>query len=196
MPRRRLNLSDKDEDPIESRSSEANTSEDMDYKALKQALIEEKEKAETYLANWQRAEADFSNFKKRTDQEKQEMGNFAKSVLILNILPIIDDLDRAFISIPPKLEKLEWVNGIRLIQRKLKGILEGQGLSEIECLGKCFDPSFHEAIAHLEGEEGIVIEEVQKGYELKDKVLRPSKVVVGKGNGTEEEKSKEPGEHQ
>ena len=174
-------MSDSNEDLIESESSVADTSEDMDYEALKQALAEEKEKAETYLANWQRAEADFSNYKKRTDQEKQEMSNFANSVLILNLLPIIDDLDRAFSSIPPKLEKLDWVDGIRLIQRKLKGILEGQGLSEIECLGKCFDPCFHEAVAHLEGDEGQVIEEVQKGYEFKDKVLRPSKVVVGKG---------------
>ncbi len=188
---------DNNEDLTGNEPSMADTSDDMDYEALKQALAEEKEKTKTYLANWQRAEADFSNYKKRTEQEKEEIGHYAKSMLILNLLPIIDDLDRAFSSIPHKLEKLDWIDGIRLIQRKLKGILEGQGLSEIQCLGECFDPCFHEAVAHLEGDEGKVIEEVQKGYEFNDKVLRPSKVVVGKGTdkGEAEENQEEPPEN-
>ena len=148
---------------------------------LKEELNEEKEKAEKFKENWQRAEADFSNYKKRAEQEKSEIGTIACSAVILNLLPVIDDFSRAFASLPAELEGQDWVEGMRLIYRKLENILESQGLCGIECVGKCFDPHFHEAIAHLEGEDGIVLEEAQKGYTFKDRVLRPSHVVVGKG---------------
>ena len=159
-----------------------------DVELLKQALAEEKEKAETNLAGWQRAQADFINFKRRSEQEKKEISKFANSVLILNLLPIVDDLERAFNSIPPRLAKLSWVEGIRLIERKLQANLEAQGLSQIEALGKPFDPNFHEAVRQGKGKDGIVVEEVQKGYWLHDRVIRPTKVVVGSG---EEKEKKE-----
>ena len=158
-------------------------------KALKQALAEEKEKAKGYLANWQRAQADFINYKRRSEQEKGEIGNFAISVLILNLLPVLDDLERAFTSIPPRLAKLTWVDGISLIERKLKASLEAQGLSPIKAVGEPFDPHLHEAVRQDKGKEGIVIEEVQKGYRFHDRVIRPAMVVVG--NGEEEEKKEE-----
>jgi molecular chaperone GrpE len=149
--------------------------------SLKQKLDEEREKAEKYKENWQRAEADFSNYKKRAEQEKNEIGTSVCSALILNLLPVLDDFGRAFDSIPEEQEKEDWVEGMRLIYRKLQTTLESQGLCGIECKGKCFDPFYHEAIAHVEGEDGIVLEEAQKGYTFKDRVLRPSHVVVGKG---------------
>lgn len=152
-----------------------------DIETLKCNLAEEKEKANKYLANWQRAEADFSNYRKRTEQEKNETTTFANWALILNLLPVLDDLERAIASLPPKLANLTWVDGILLIHRKLRAILESQGLTEIEATGKPFEPSLHEAVAHLEGEEGMVLNEVQKGYKLKNKLLRPALVVVGKG---------------
>ena len=185
-------MTEKDEEKIENEDSETIEDDYKDAKNLKKALAKEREKAARYKTNWQKAEADLSNYKKRTEQEKNELTKFANSALILNLLPILDDLERAFASITPKLEKLDWVEGVRMIQRKLQSILENQGLSQIECIGKCFDPCFHEAVAHLEGEEGMVIDEVQKGYELKDKVLRPSMVVVGKGK--EEKPEDRPGE--
>lgn len=160
-----------------------------DIEALKQALAEEKEKAEGYLANWQRAQADFINYKRRSEQEKEEIAKFANATLMLNLLPILDDLERAFISIPPHLTRLTWVDGIRLIERKLQASLEVQGLSPIKALGEPFDPKLHEAAMHGKGKEGIVIEELQKGYKLHDRVIRPAMVVVG--NGEEEEKKKE-----
>jgi molecular chaperone GrpE len=152
-----------------------------DIEILKRNLADEKEKSNKYLANWQRAEADFSNYKKRTDQEKSDMTAFANWALILNLLPIVDDMERAIASLPPKLANLTWVDGVLLIHRKLKAIFESQGLTEIETTGKPFDPSIHEAVAHIEGEEGMVLNEAQKGYKLKNKVLRPALVVVGKG---------------
>ena len=160
-----------------------------DIEALKQALAEEKAKAEANLANWQRAQADLINYKRRSEQEKEEIGQFANSILILNLLPILDDLERAFTSIPPRVAKLAWVDGIRLIERKLRASLEGQGLSQIKALGEPFDPKLHEAVMNGKGKEGIVIDELQKGYKLHDRVIRPARVVVG--NGEEEETREE-----
>jgi len=175
-------------EPEEEQNSEAEpeVTEIEDIETLRQALAEEKAKAEANLAGWQRAQADFVNYKRRSDQEKEEIGKFANSVLVLNLLPILDDLERAFISIPPRLAKLSWVDGIRLIERKLWAIVEAQGVSQIKALGEPFDPRFHEAVRQDKGKEGIVIEEVQKGYQLHDRVIRPTMVVVG--NGEEEEK--------
>ncbi len=130
----------------------------IEIKELRQALTEEKEKAEKYLANWQRAQADFVNYKRRAEQEKDELGKYANSALILKLLPFLDDLERALASAPPELAEVNWVSGIRLIERKLLTSLESQGVSIIKALGEPFDPRFHEAIRQDTGEEGIVIE--------------------------------------
>jgi len=159
-----------------------------DIETLKQALAEEKEKAEGYLANWQRAQADFINYKRRSEQEKEEISKFANAVLMRSLLPILDDLERAFIAIPPHLAGLTWVEGISLIERKLQASLEAQGLSLIKARGEPFDPKLHEAAMYAKGKEGMVIEELQKGYKLQDRVIRPAMVVVGNG---EEEKKEE-----
>jgi len=168
---------------------EQGVAEAEDIEALKQSLAEEKAKVEANLAGWQRAQADFINYKRRSEQEKEEIGKFANSILMLSLLPILDDLERAFAAIPPRLTKLGWVDGIRLIDRKLRASLESQGLSQIEALGEPFDPNLHEAAMHAKGKEGIVVEELQKGYKLHDRVIRPTMVVVG--NGEEEEKKEE-----
>ncbi len=156
-----------------------------DIEALRQALAEEKAKAEANLAGWQRAQADFTNYKQHSKQEKEASIKFANSLLMLNLLPILDDLERAFASTPHRPAKHSWIDGIRLIERKLQATLKAQGLSPIKALGKPFDPHLHEAIRQDKGKEGIVIEEVQKGYKFHDRVIRPSRVVVG--NGEEED---------
>ncbi|MFC2059997.1 nucleotide exchange factor GrpE [Chloroflexota bacterium] len=155
--------------------------------ALKQTLAEEKEKTESYLANWQRAQADFVNYKRRSEQEKEELRKFANSVLMISLLPALDDLERAFSSVPPRLAKLDWLEGIRLIERKLRTTMEAQGLSQIEALGKPFDPHLHEAMRQDKGEEGIIVAELEKGYRLYDRVIRPTKVIVGNGAEEKEE---------
>ena len=150
-------------------------------RVLKQALAEEKAKAESYLASWQRAQADFINYKRRSEQEKEEISHFASLVLILNLLPVLDDFERALAALPTNQVELSWLEGIKLIVRKLQTSLETQGLSSIQAIGEPFDPRFHEAIRQDKGKEGIVIEEVHKGYKFHDKIIRPSKVVVGNG---------------
>jgi len=177
------------QDPDKEENPEATEVENIE--ALKQALAEEKAKVETNLAGWQRAQADFVNYKRRTEQEKEEISKFANATLILNLLPILDDLERAFTSIPHNLAKLSWVDGIKLIERKLQATIEIQGLSPIKALGEPFDPNLHEAAMHGKGKEGTVIEELQKGYKLHDRVIRPAMVIVGNGEEDEEKKEEE-----
>jgi len=155
-----------------------------DLETLKQALAEANARAEANLAGWQRAQADFINYKRRSEQEKAETIQFANSVIMLSLLPILDDFERAFVAIPASLEKMSWVDGIKLVERKLWAHLEAQGLSVIKAVGEPFDPNLHEAVRQDKGKEGIVIEELQKGYKLHDRILRPTMVVVG--NGEEE----------
>ncbi len=152
-----------------------------DAEALKEALCQEKAKAESYLANWQRAQADYINYKKRADQERGEATKFANALLIANLLPVVDDFERALSCTPDNLGGLSWVDGLRLIYRKMVAVLESQGLSEIKALGETFDPNLHEAALHGEGEVGKVVSVLQKGYKLNDKVIRPAVVMVGEG---------------
>ena len=154
--------------------------EQNDIESLNKALSEANEKAEANLAGWQRERADFNNYKKRVEQEKKDSVNWGNAELIKSILPVIDDMERAFSMIDHKFKSETWVEGFRQIQRKLQDVLRSQGCTEIECLGQPFDPNIHEAIAYDDGDEGKIINEHRKGYKIKDKVLRASQVVVGR----------------
>jgi len=155
--------------------------ETNDVDSLHKALAEEKQKAEQYLANWQRAQADYVNFKRRTEQERAENTKQANAFLLANLLPVLDDFERALQNIDPKLAGLPWADGVNLIYRKFRATLENEGLTGIEAVGKDFDPKFHEAVLQVPGEEGKVLAELEKGYMLGDRLLRPAKVKVGKG---------------
>ena len=171
-----------DAQPPEVGSSRAQAAAEPEtLEAAKALLQQEKEEAQRFLANWQRAEADFVNYKRRVEQERGEAMRIANAVLIINILPVLDDLERALVSLDIRLVGLTWFDGIRLIYRKLQLVLENAGVSQIEAEGQPFDPRFHEAVMYGEGEEGKVVAEVQRGYKLNDRVLRPAMVVVGKG---------------
>ncbi len=161
--------------------------ENEDMESLRQVLAEEQAKAEANLAGWQRTQADFMNFKRRSEQDRVEYTRFANASLMLEILPVLDDLERALEHVPAKLAGIAWVDGVNLIYRKFKASLEAQGLTQIEALGKPFDPNLHEAVRQDKGKEGIIIEEILKGYQLHDKVIRPTLVVVGNGEDTEKE---------
>ncbi len=156
---------------------------------LEEQLAKAKEDAQKYLGNWQRAEADFQNFKRRVEQERSESRRFASAALIINVLPILDDLERALGSLDARLAGMTWFEGIALIHRKLLVLLDNAGVTPIQAEGQQFDPSLHEAVTHVDGEDGKVLTEVQRGYKLHDRVLRPTMVVVGKGKeaATEEE---------
>ena len=174
-------------------SSHGRLPAEHDVEKLKKELEDEKKKAETFLANWQRAAADFQNYKRRTDQERQETAQFANAALIMNILPVLDDLERALTNVDVNLAGLTWIDGIRFIYRKFQVILEAAGVKPIESEGKDFDPRYHEATMSGEGEEGKVVAEVQRGYLLGERVIRPAMVVVGNGSEAREGRPHEGG---
>jgi molecular chaperone GrpE len=173
--------------PAETPAEEPTSAPDSPEERV--ARLEEDSKR--YLDNWRRAEADLQNFKKRMEQDRSETTRFAGASLIINLLPIVDDFERAFQSLDGHIAGMTWFDGIRLIYRKLIALLESAGVRPINTEGETFDPRFHESVAEVEGEDGKVVSEIQRGYMLHDRVLRPAMVVVGKG-GTKTEPEGEP----
>src|SRR2546428_7586452 len=138
-----------------------------------------------------RMAADFANYRKRNEAERTEFAKFAKSDCIAKLLDVLDGCDRALATIPDELKGTAWVEGMWLIERKLRAILEAEGLSPVESLGQPFDPYQHDAVAHVPSEqpEGTVIQEHQKAYRLHDKVIRPALVTVSSGSEKKENNS-------
>jgi molecular chaperone GrpE len=161
--------------------------ESVETEELKKALAEEKSKCELNLARWQRAQADFVNFKRYAEQEKSDTCKFANTNLLLNILPVIDDFERAIAAIPHSEAKHKWVEGLKLIERKLQDTFQKQGVEPIKAVGEEFDPRYMEAITCGKGKKDIVLVELEKGYKLYDKVIRPAKVIVGSGEEAKKE---------
>jgi molecular chaperone GrpE len=172
-------------------NSEATADSEQD---LTKQLAYAKQKADDYLDGWKRSQADFVNYKRRAEQERLEMGVYANTQLILALLPVLDDFERAFDAVSHKHVKTDWVEGVKLVERKFKTILETQGLSQIKATGEVFDPNLHDAVMQTKGEDGVVVKEFEKGYKLQDKIIRHSKVAVGNGEPLEESKktNKEP----
>lgn len=170
-----------EEDKVVSESEASELAED-DIESLKEAVVQEKEKAERYLDNWQRTEADFRNYKAREEKQKKELIDWANSTLVCDILPVLDAFDRAFEEVTPTDKELSWITGFRQIQKMLLDVLIKHGLDEMKCVGETFDPNFHEAVVQQDGVEDVILDEVRKGYKLKDKLLRAPQVVVGKGS--------------
>lgn len=141
----------------------------------------EKESAE-HRDQWLRAVADYKNFKRRADQERAELIRSASATLLLKLLPVMDDLERAIDGVTPEVAASPWYGGFRLIPQKLAAVLESEGVTPISAQGMEFDPTQHEAVIYEEaaGQEGKVIADLQRGYKLRDRVLRPSMVKVGK----------------
>jgi len=149
-----------------------------EFEALKKQLEENQAQAAEYKDGWQRAVADFQNYRKRVERENSGVYQNALAEIIKSYLPIVDDLERALQSRPAD---LAWVEGIELIYRKLQAILEAEGVKRIEAEGNVFDPNLHEAISQepAEGQEsGRVIAVVQNGYMLGERVIRPAIVRV------------------
>ena len=150
---------------------------------LKALLEDERQKAQAYMQNWQRAAADYQNFKRRVEEERAETSRFANAALLINLLPLLDDLERALQTVDSHLAGLTWVDGIRLILRKFQAVMDMAGVQEIQADGQTFDPAVHEAVAQQPGDENKVLSVVQKGYKLGDRVIRPAMVIVGSGEG-------------
>ena len=151
---------------------------------LEEQLAQAQAKAAEYLDGWQRATADLSNARKRMQREQADFQAAAVIRTLDKLLPIVDDVDRAFTVVPADQTNSDWVNGFRMIQRKLQALLEGEGVTFIATEGQTFDPALHHAVTHEAADgytEGQIIAEVGRGFRLGDRVLRPSMVRVAKG---------------
>jgi molecular chaperone GrpE len=151
-------------------------------------LTELKEQAARASENWERllrTTADFDNFKKRAAREKQEAIKYANEGLMLKLVPVLDSLDMALGAAqaagPETGQSLQ--SGVRMVCQQIKSVLLEAGLEEVDALGKPFDPNLHEALSQTETSdvsEGQVVQQLRKGYKLRDRLLRPASVVVSK----------------
>jgi molecular chaperone GrpE len=143
-------------------------------------LEQAKARADESTYNWQRSAADFANYKRRMEEDRSLLAQAGTAVLISKLLAVQDDFDRALANVPDEVHE-GWLEGIRLVERKLRSVLESEGVTPIEALGQPFDPNLHEAVVHEPTDlhpDNTVIEELQRGYRLGDRVLRPSLVKV------------------
>ncbi len=164
-------------EPIEAEEKPAESDPAEEKPEAKNPLAEAEAKAEQYLGMARRLQADFDNYRKRTERDNAEFRKYACSSIVTDMLTVVDDLDRALSYVK---EENDFVTGIRGVRANLMKILEANGLKEIPAEGD-FDPNYHEALAAVEGEEdGKIAEVFQKGYSLNGKVIRFSKVIVTK----------------
>jgi molecular chaperone GrpE len=151
---------------------------------LEVQLAEAGKKAAEYLDGLQRSQAAFANYRKRTEAEQVSWRSVANAALLARFLPVLDDFERAFRALPADFEGQSWLDGITLIRRKVAGILEAENVQPIVLQpGDAFDPLYHQAVFYQEVagfEEGQIVAEVERGYILGERVLRPSSVVVAK----------------
>lgn len=144
-------------------------------------LAAAREEAARNLEGWQRTQAEFANARKRMEKQRADAYVDANIELVRKLLPVVDDMDRALQSAPRQVQDDAWFSGLVLVDRKFGSVLESLQVEPIEALGQPFDPNFHEAIGQEptnEYENGIVSREMQKGYRLGDRVIRPSLVYV------------------
>jgi molecular chaperone GrpE len=153
-----------------------------DIEQLKGELDASRSKADEFLAGLQRERAEFTNYRRRTSEEREAMLGLAGEDLIRKVLAIADDFDLAIDNRPPELAGHAWVDGVTAIDRKLRALLDSEGVRPVEAEpGRAFDPREHEAIATVPGTgraEGEIVDVVRRGYKLRDRVLRPALVAV------------------
>jgi molecular chaperone GrpE len=165
---------------VDSRASSAINAEQAVPHSVDPELQAARDEAQANFARYQRLAADFENYKRRTRQELADRTQYANEELLRKLLPILDNLHRALDHAPEGVDR-NWFDGLRTVVRQFEDTLQAQGVSPIPAVGEKFDPSKHEAIAREETdehEEGTVVEEMQPGYRLHERVLRPTLVKV------------------
>lgn len=166
------------EDSSEENSTEPNSKEEL------KTMIEKLECEKAELVNLsQRLQADFENFRRRTRGEKEELLKYGAEGLITKLLPVLDNFERGIAAAQDKEEAKGYLEGVEMIFRQFMQVLENEGLEAIEAVGCSFDPNYHEAVMQVDSEDAeknTVLEELQKGYLLKGKLIRPSMVKVAK----------------
>ena len=150
---------------------------------LEQQLEAAARRAEEAEAGWQRARADFANFRRRQEQERAERAGLANDSLLMKVVGLADDFDLAIEHVPAEARGTPWLEGIDAIDRKLRQLLESEGVKPMQVEGQPFDPREHDAISYEEATDvpdGTVIRELQRGYTIRDRVMRPALVAVAR----------------
>ncbi len=171
-------IAEQDAEPVATPAAEFELPEGAN---LLQMLIEAQKEARINEDGWQRARAEFANYKKRNERERRELFQRAALDTLKSLLPIIDDFDRAFESVPAAFSEDPWIGGVSMIQRKFRTLLEQYEVEALDPTGGPFDPNLHQAIGAEDSDEvesGHVIETLQKGYRAGEHVLRLALVKV------------------
>jgi molecular chaperone GrpE len=154
---------------------------------LERELAAERERATDYMQQWQRAQADHANARRRAQQEQEQLTSIVFAQTSALLLPALDSLERAFRTLPETLQHLSWIDGIALVEMQLRRALEAQGVTPFEPkAGDALDPARHQAISQMQSAhhaEGAIVEVVQRGYEWRGQVLRPALVSVARPPG-------------
>lgn len=165
------------------KNQEPETPKEQAPEDFKKQLEEAEVKKAEYLAGWQRARADFLNYKKDEMERIKLLMDYAGEEMILKILPLLDNLELAGKNLPQDLKDNEYVKGLLQIKTQFEDFLKAQSVQPIDALGKKFDPNLHEVVSEAENKEkepGTVVEETQKGYMVGDHLLRPTKIKISK----------------
>jgi molecular chaperone GrpE len=169
---------------VETTPSDNGTAREAEAPSLEQQLEAARQEAAQNLDGWQRAAAELANFKRRQEDQLKLQRDMIKADLLQGVISALDDMDLAFQNVPQQLDGqlVGWVEGFRLVQRKLDRVLDDQSVKTINTSG-VFDPNLHEAVSHEESpdhEEGQIIAELRKGYQIGNRVIRPALVRVAK----------------
>jgi molecular chaperone GrpE len=152
----------------------------------REQAADQQAKADSYLDLLQRTQADFVNYKRRAERERSEEGDAARASLLVDLLPVLDDLERALEQVPDDLREHPWAQGMPLIAKRLRLALAKAGLARVGAPGEPFDPRLHEAMAYEPKPgyaEGQIATVVRPGYRLNDRIVRPAQVTVAQGDG-------------
>ena len=176
----------------DQQEEEQTTSDEADPELVKEQLEEALREKDQFRAMGQRAQADLVNYRRRAAEEQEELRRSTNSRLLLKVLGVIDDLDRALALVPGDAVAPGWLDGLQLVKRNLDNLIETEGVIRIESEGQPFEPWEHEAVFYQETpdkQEGMVVDVVRQGYKLHGKVLRAAQVIVSKA--TQPEKQEE-----
>jgi molecular chaperone GrpE len=167
-----------DEEPSEDEAVDPET-------ALQEALAQTQAQAEEYLDGWQRARAEFANYRRREEARREQASVEVVGRVLAHFLPVLDDLERAFSSVPPDVQDNPWVKGLSLVAQKMLTGMDKEGVAVMPVeLGDPFDPNYHMAVLHLpcaDYDEGQIAMVLQRGYTIGERVLRPAMVQVSSG---------------
>ena len=183
--------------PEEDRTEEAqapderpDASESDDPTEVEERLAEALREKEQFRKMAQRSQADLVNYKRRAAEEVVEARRSASTGLLLKVLSVVDDMERALAHVPEDAVAPGWLDGLRLVQRNLSNLLDSEGVTAIEAQGRPFEPWEHEAVLYVEAPdsaEGTVVRVIREGYRFRDRVLRPAQVAVAKASEREPE---------